>query len=158
MKICKVRNVNLPTRGNPDKDGLGVSRSAGIDFYLPNDRTVEIGPGDDALIPSGIVAEIPEGYMMMMADKSGRATRNKLMVGAKIIDEDYEGEIHLHVFNLGETEVTLYPGEKVCQGILVPVAYEDIEIVEDRKLLHVGRKSQRGTGGFGSTGLSSEKQ
>lgn len=90
MKIVKVRNVKTPTRGT----GL----SAGLDFYIPDDfEAKQIWPGESINIPSGIKARIPRGCALIMFNKSGIATKYQLQVGACVVDEDYQGEIHLHV-------------------------------------------------------------
>jgi dUTP pyrophosphatase len=141
MKIVRTRDVKLPSRG--------TSRSAGIDFFVPNDQEpVMLLPGEDALIPSGIRANVPSGYMLMAANKSGVATKSKLIKGAEIVDEDYTGEIHIHVFNNGNNSVLINPGTKLMQFILVPVNYEGVEEVDQLD----NTESERGDKGFGSTG------
>lgn len=146
MKFSKVRKVKSPERG--------TEKSAGIDFFVPEDlahnSVLNIPPGGDALIPSGIKVNIPEGFMLMGADKSGVCTRKKLIVGAKIVDEDYQGEMHIHVINVGNAPVSINFGDKIAQFIIVPVSYvQPIEVSEDILFEEV---SQRGAGGFGSTG------
>ena len=92
MKIAKVRNVKTPTRGT-----VG---SAGIDFYIPNDYPANlctVNPGERFFIPSGIKANVPEGYALIAMNKSGVALKKSLMVGACVVDSDYQGEIHLHL-------------------------------------------------------------
>lgn len=168
LKFFKVRDVKSPVRG--------TDKSAGIDFFIPNDfceNCKVIMPGDDILIPSGIIAKIPEGYMLMAADKSGIAPstialkgclmRNKtpeivssLVVGAKIIDEDYPGEIHIHVINVGNDMVSLKPGMKIVQFILVPVFYAAPEEVSSFEEL--GFQLSNRTGGFGSTNDKKDEQ
>lgn len=163
MKYCKVRDVKSPNRG--------TSKSAGIDFFIPNDFEERLLlPGQDILIPSGIKAEIPEGYMLMGADKSGIATSGVacvlagrepkakkdtdaavIIVGAKIVDEDYQGEIHIHLFNAGLGAAYLKPGMKISQFILVPVLYAELEEVPEENLFK--EKSERGDEGFSSTGI-----
>lgn len=151
MKVFRTRDVKLPARG--------TERSAGLDFYIPNDfESFWLSPGNSSVIPSGIVAEIPEGYMLKMCNKSGVCTRDLLVVGAEIIDEDYQGEIHLHVINVGRGTVVLHPGMKLVQGILIPVLYGGVEEVEFRDQLFTGRQSERGSGGFGSTGSGLEEE
>lgn len=159
MKISKVRDVRTPERG--------TEKSAGIDFFVPYDfvETV-LSPGTDLLIPSGIKANIPEGYMLMAAEKSGVVTTKQaaerigrtpkkdafvsvVILGAKIVDEDYQGEIHIHLVNIGDTYVIIKPGMKLAQFILVPVLYDSITEVPIDELF--AEKSQRGDGGFGST-------
>lgn len=159
MKIAKVRDVKTPVRG--------TSVSAGIDFFVPNNfKTTVVYPQCDLLIPSGIKAKIPEGFMLMAADKSGVVTSyaaaveagrtpkveafdSIVILGAKIVDEDYQGEIHIHLVNVGSHPVTIEPGMKIAQFILVPVLYENVEIVPENELFIT--ESERGDGGFGST-------
>ena len=159
FKFLKVRDVKGPERGS--------ALSAGIDFFIPNDfENALVMPGDDCLIPSGIIAKIPHGYMLMGADKSGIATSayaklkcgiklkdgmptSSLIIGAKIIDEDYPGEMHIHVINVGHNDVVLKPGMKIAQFILVPVSYECPEEVSSFEELNI-IKTER-TGGFSST-------
>lgn len=162
MKIYKVRDVKTPTRG--------TSKSAGIDFYVPNSfKQTLLSPHCDILIPSGIKANIGEGLMLMGAEKSGVTTSNQAVVaagrmpkedgylsatilGAKIVDEDYQGEIHIHIINTGDHDIVITPGKKIAQFILVPVRYDDIEEVATEEELFSGIETERGEGGFGSTG------
>lgn len=159
MKIAKVRDVKTPVRG--------TEKSAGIDFFVPNDfNTVVLRPGRDLLIPSGIKAAVPKGFMLMAAEKSGVVTSKKaaiiagrtpkpaaynsiVILGAKIVDEDYQGEIHIHLINVGDAPVVIKPGTKISQFILVPVSYDDVEVVPEEQLF--SEITKRGDGGFGST-------
>jgi dUTP pyrophosphatase len=160
MKIARVRDVKLPQRG--------TEKSAGLDFFIPNDfmETV-VKPGEDILIPSGIKMDVPEGYMLMAAEKSGVVTSSyaclkagrkpkidafdsNLILGAKIVDEDYQGEIHIHLINVGNQEVFLKPGMKITQFILVPVFYDYVIEVDEPRLFT--ETSKRGDGALGSTG------
>lgn len=161
LKFAKVRDVKSPVRG--------TSKAAGIDFFVPNlgNKGLVINPGTDLLIPSGIKMEIPEGYMLMAADKSGVVTtkwaclgagvtpkaeafESVIIIGAKIVDEDYQGEIHIHVVNVGKAKVHIKSGMKIAQFILVPVSYMGLEEVPETKLFT--RSSARGEGALGSTG------
>lgn len=159
MKYSKVRDVKSPERG--------TKLSAGTDFFVPNDfKEAAINPGCDLLIPSGIVAKLPKGYMLMAADKSGVVTSRRacliadrtpkkdafdsiIIVGAKIVDEDFQGEIHIHLINVGCETVVIKPGMKIAQFILVPVSYESFEEVPRNELF--SNVSERGAGCFGST-------
>lgn len=159
MKFTKVRNVKSPERG--------TEGSAGIDFFIPEDFKIhKLFGGDDILIPSGIKAKIPNGFMLMAADKSGIVTtgeaqktarrtpkenafNSSIIIGAKIVDQDYQGEIHIHLINVGNDPVILKPGMKIAQFILVPVFYDDLEEVSETELFT--KTSSRGSGGFGST-------
>ena len=147
MKIAKIRDVKTPTRG--------TSGSAGIDFYVPNDYPNElctIKPGERYFIPSGIKANVPVGYALIAMNKSGVALKKSLMVGACVVDSDYQGEIHLHLINAGTRDITIEPGDKLTQFLLVPVDHCDIILTEEPFLFD--EESTRGAGGFGSTGVS----
>lgn len=142
MKISKCRAVKTPSRG--------TSQSAGIDFYVPEDFTTSVlQPGESVLIPSGIKVQVPNGYMLTAFNKSGVATKQGLSIGACVVDEDYEGEIHLHLINTSNFNTLIEPGKKIAQFILIPVNYENVEVVEELE----SRNTQRGAGGFGSTGV-----
>lgn len=148
MKIARIKDVKMPTRG--------TSRSAGLDFYTPNNMLqTELSPGEGANIPSGIKVRIPAGFALIVANKSGIALNKGLQVGACIIDEDYQGEVHLHVVNISGSATVINPGEKLVQMLLVPVSYEDAEEVSPEELWAEPEiiVSERGEGGFGSTGL-----
>lgn len=157
MKFSKVRDVKSPTRG--------TSKSAGIDFFVPNfKQSIWLNPHTDVLIPSGIKASIPENHMLMAAEKSGVVTSAEaarkagrkakqgafntvVVLGAKIVDEDYQGEIHIHLVNIGNEAVEIKPNTKIAQFILIPVNYDDLEEVDESELFT--DKTERGDGGFG---------
>ena len=146
MKISKIRNVKTPRRG--------TEGSAGIDFFVPDDypnslRRVE--PGERFFIPSGIKANVPTGYALIAMNKSGVALKKGLMVGACVVDSDYQGEIHLHLVNTSNKSVTIEPGEKLTQFLLIPVDHSMVEVVDPNDLFE--DETERGAGGFGSTGV-----
>lgn len=157
LKFAKVRDVKTPTRG--------TEGSAGIDFYVPNDfNTVVLqNYGEDVLIPSGIKANIPKGKALVAFNKSGVATKLGLSVGAQVVDCDYQGEIHLHLKytspNIesngtccGEVQpVRIKPGMKIVQFLLLDVDHQPVVVVEEADLYET--ETERGTGGFGSTGV-----
>ena len=142
MKISKVKNVKTPVRGTPE--------SAGVDFFVPEGIFANLSPGQACLIPSGIKADVPKGYALVAFNKSGVAAKKQLYVGACVVDEDYQGEIHINLTNVGSEPVEINPGEKIIQFILLPVFYDIIEEVSLENLYE--QESIRGAGGFGSTG------
>ncbi len=146
MKLLKIRDVKTPNRG--------TEKSAGIDFFIPNDYpSTEIHPGKSVLIPSGIKANIPEGCAFIAYNKSGVATKKNLIVGASVVDEDYQGEIHIHLTNVGTESTSIHPGDKIIQLLVMPVFYEPVEVVDSVEELYDGKTTDRGEGGFGSTGV-----
>ena len=142
MKFSKVRDVKSPVRGH--------ERDAGIDFFVPNDGdTYCISSGNSVLIPSGIKVNVPKGFALIAFNKSGIAVKKNLYAGACVVDEDYQGEIHLHLTNVGYEDVWLSPGDKVLQFLLIPIFYSKPEEVEFKDLYK--EETDRGEGGFGST-------
>ena len=138
LKIELVdHNAKMPTRG--------TAESAGLDLYTPYALSIE--PGTDILIPLGLKVEFPKGFAMVVVEKSGIATKKKMDLGAKLIDSDYRGICHVHLFNNGSDVVTFDAGDKVAQAIIVPVwTGQPIEVDS------VNSDTERGAGGFGSTG------
>lgn len=158
MKITKIREVKTPTRG--------TECSAGLDFYVPAGIRLCMLPGDDVLIPSGIKVEVPHGYALIAHNRSSMATstralkyaglkvnpnstRGCVVVGACVVDEDYQGEIYIHLINVGRCAETIIAGMKVVQLVLTPVSYEGVEVVDEEELFN--QATERGKGGFGST-------
>ena len=145
MKFLKIRSVKTPNRGTP--------QSAGIDFFIPDEYPkTEILPNTSILIPSGIKANVPKGHAFIANNKSGVATKKNLIVGACVVDEDYQGEIHIHLINVGTSLIEIEPGDKIIQFLLTPVIYEPVEMVNTIEELYNGNTTERGNGGFGSTG------
>jgi dUTP pyrophosphatase len=161
MKIVKVRDVKTPTRGT---DG-----SAGIDLYIPNMFPIKVegsgyvpmgesmilDPGKSVLIASGIKANVPIGHALIVMNKSGIAVKHGLLVGACVIDEDYTGEIHIDLKNVTNKPVKLNTGDKITQLVCVPVNYVNISVVDSEEDCFGDKleTTERGAGGFGSTGV-----
>jgi|TARA_R110000796_G_C14528258_1_gene431564 dUTP pyrophosphatase len=142
MKYTKTREVRSPNRGTPG--------SAGIDFYIPVGFDQKIGPGCSALVPTGIKVNIPDSTMLQVCNKSSIAVKKGLLVGAEIIDFDYQGEIFINVWNVSNLTVTLTSGSKLAQLILVPILFPTLERVEEENLYE--EITSRGDGALGSTG------
>lgn len=143
LKFIKTKEVKSPVRGH-DTD-------AGIDFFIPEDfeRTMLV-PGEDVCIDSGIKVIVPRGYALIFKEKSGVALKKKLTIGACVVDSDYRGVVHLHLFNNGTEEVILEAGDKITQGLVVPISLcKPEEITEEEYNTY---DTERGEGGFGSTG------
>ena len=144
LKFCKVREVKSPTKAH--------SNDAGIDFYIPNDFDEWVMPHSDVLIPSGIKVCIPDGYCLIAHDKSGVAAKLKLHVFGGVIDQQYSGEIVIGLFNNNDESVHLVPGQKIVQFCLLPVPQVEITEVDENEYKRLMENSDRGEGGFGSTG------
>jgi len=146
MKFLKIRDVKTPTRG--------TSQSAGIDLYIPNNfQYTELKPGDSCLIPSGLRVNVPQDHVFIAMNKSGIATKRGLQVGACVIDEDYQGEIHIHLTNVSNKYAAIDAGDKIVQCLLMPIVYDGVEVVNNEEELYSGKITERASGGFGSTGV-----
>jgi dUTP pyrophosphatase len=140
MKICKIKSVKNPLRS--------TEGSAGIDFFVPeNIHEIKIMPHEDILIPSGIKVQLKKSTALLAVSKSGIATKNKLAIGACLIDEDYTGEIHLHVYNFSNEIQFIKGGQKLVQFIYINYIKDDIELVDEIKYEFTERNDR----GFGST-------
>lgn len=148
LKFIKVREVRTPEYGTPG--------SAGIDFFVPDDFEKKIiFSGEAVLIPSGIKAKVPDGFALIAHNKSGIAVNSRLQVGADVVDSDYQGEIHIHVYNSGTQyhAAEILPKMKLIQFLLTPV--EKASLVECSAIEEVFPvQTVRGEGGFGSTNVS----
>lgn len=151
VRFSKIRDVATPAYGT---DG-----SAGLDMFVPNDmewETITVVPGDSINIPSGIKLEVPFGHAFVTHNKSGVALKKSLIVGATVIDSDYQGEVHIHVINVGTHSQVIKRGEKLIQLLLVPLVQAFLWQVEESMLYPV--KTKRSDGGFGSTGTGVNQQ
>ncbi len=118
---------------------------AGMDLF--SNETLSLQPNERKLISTGISMAIPKGYVGLIWDKSGLASKHGLKTMAGVIDSGYRGEIKILVHNLSNKPYTIESGNKVAQMLIQPV--------EQKQLLEVSEldETNRGEGGFGSTGL-----
>jgi len=131
----------------------GTGGSAGIDLFVPNDQeSIVLEPGQSAFIPAGIKARVPSGHALVAMNKSGIAAKKSLMVGACVIDEDYTGEIHIDLKNVGDIAQSVNPGDKIVQLLCLPVNYVNVEEATSEEETFGDLVTDRGEGGFGSTG------
>lgn len=141
VKIKKLReNARLPHRGS--------AAAAGYDLYACIDEPVSIEPYVTAMIGTGISAAIPEGYFGAVVARSGLAAKQGLRPAncIGICDSDYRGEYIVAMHNdSGETR-TVQPGDRIAQLVVMPFLAVDFEEAEELD------GTERGAGGFGSTG------
>ena len=147
LKVFRLRHTaKLPKRAH---DG-----DAGMDFYYcrPKDgaKSLPIHPGETTMFPTGIKAEIPKGYMLEIKNKSSVAAKKQLLVGACVIDSGYDGEIFINLHNVGKQTHWFSDGDKVAQGVLIPISL--CKVIEVDNPDGLNENSTRGTGALGSTG------
>lgn len=123
--------------------------SAGLDLRACLDAPLTLKPGQTELIKTGLSIHIADPSLAaMILPRSGLGHKHGIVLGnlVGLIDSDYQGELMVSCWNRGQTEFTIEVGERIAQLVLVPVVQADFEVVS------VFDASQRGDGGFGSTG------
>ena len=122
--------------------------SSGMDIAAHIEENIIINPGEKALVPTGFSLAIPNGYEVQIRPRSGLATRKSVTVlnTPGTIDADYRGEIKVILINLGKDKFIIENGKRIAQMVVCPVAQVQLEEVEELS------ETDRGSGGFGSTG------
>ncbi|MBR9872102.1 MAG: dUTP diphosphatase [Gammaproteobacteria bacterium] len=123
--------------------------SAGLDLRACLKEPLTLAPGDTHLIPTGLSVHIADPALAaMILPRSGLGHKHGIVLGnlVGLIDSDYQGELMVSCWNRGQTEFTIEIGERLAQMVLVPVVQADFEVVSEFNA------SDRGEGGFGSTG------
>jgi dUTP pyrophosphatase len=123
--------------------------SAGIDLRACIDHNMVIQPGQTELVPSGIAIHLNDPhYAAMILPRSGLGHKHGIVLGnlVGLIDSDYQGQIFVSLWNRGQQPFTLMPMERMAQMVIVPIVQMHLNIVDEFP------ESERGAGGFGSTG------
>lgn len=147
-----MKNIDLKILDPRMKDQLpayGTPGSAGLDLRACIDEAITIQPGETVLIPTGLAIHIGDpAYAAMILPRSGMGHKNGIVLGnlVGLIDSDYQGQLMISTWNRGQNDFTLNPMERLAQLIIVPVLQVGFNIVEEFG------ESERGEGGFGSTG------
>mgnify|MGYP000032124305 FL=1 len=134
------KNVTLPK--------YETNGSSGMDLAANIENEIEIGPGKTAIIPTGLAVSIPKNFEIQIRPRSGLAAKNQISVlnTPGTIDADYRGELKVILINLGKEKFKIEKGLRIAQMVLCPViraSLKEVDILEE---------TERGTGGFGSTG------
>jgi dUTP pyrophosphatase len=144
LKIKRLENFRgeIPKYETPD--------SSGFDVRSCLSETINLSPGERALIPTGLSFEIPSGFEIQVRPRSGLAIKRGLtLVNAPgTIDADYRGELKIIIINLGQEPFEIKDQERVAQCVLAPIV--QAELISSENL----SQTDRGSGGFGSTGLN----
>ena len=139
----------------PHGEGLALpayqtEHAAGLDLLaaVPEDKPIQLAPGDRVLVPTGLAIALPVGYEAQVRPRSGLAIKHGLTVlnSPGTIDADYRGEIGVPLINHGRETFTIRRGERIAQMVVAPVVQVAFESVGELP------PSARGAGGFGSTG------
>jgi dUTP pyrophosphatase len=150
----KIKVVRLPHARDLPLPVYQTSGAAGMDLLaaIGTQRTVVLKPRSRALIPTGLVLELPPGYEAQVRPRSGLALRNGVTVlnAPGTIDSDYRGEVGVILINLGEAPFTIERGARIAQLVIHRV--ERATLIETME----AAATTRGSGGFGSTGIGAK--
>ena len=140
-------NVTYPQRSNPSDAGLDI-------FFSPlNSEEVRVVPGQSVVLETGLKFGVPHGYMLEVKNRSSVASKRSLLVGACVIDSGYQNQVFVNLHNVGNEVQTIKPGDKIAQVVMVPVIHFRPCLTDEQELYSFPISiSDRGMGGFGSTG------
>lgn len=146
----RVKVVRLPHGRDLPLPAYQSEGAAGIDLLAAVEKALTLRPGARALVPTGLILELPQGYEAQVRPRSGLAFRRGITVlnTPGTIDSDYRGEVQVLLVNLGDKPFAVARGERIAQ--LVVQRVERIELSETAKTT----STRRGAGGFGSTGMA----
>ncbi len=140
--------VKIVTRSAFDLPRYETPLSAGMDVRANIEESIVLGPLERAMIPTGLYVELPPGYELQVRPRSGLAIKHGITVlnTPGTVDADYRGELKAILVNLSSEPFEIRPGERIAQYIVARHERVEWEVVEELS------ETERGTGGFGSTG------
>ena len=147
-----MKNIDVKILDPRMKDQLpayATAGSAGLDLRACLDAPLTIEPGATHLIPTGLAIHLADpGYAAVILPRSGLGHKHGIVLGnlVGLIDSDYQGQLMVSTWNRGDTAFVLNPMERLAQLVIVPVLQVGFNVVEEFG------DSERGAGGFGSTG------
>ena len=112
------------------------------------DSYAQVNPGTPTVIRTGLAFEIPDGYVMLIFSRSGHGFKNDIRLAncVGVIDSDYRGELRVALYNESDTDYVIHDGDRIAQLMVLPVVQPTLEFVDELD------ETERGAGGFGSTG------
>ena len=147
--------VKVDIRHLPHGEGLArpayqSAHAAGLDLVaaVPDDAPLTLGPGKYALVPTGLTIALPPGYEAQVRPRSGLAAKHGITVlnSPGTVDADYRGEICVLLINHGDAPFPIRRGERIAQMVIAAVTQAELVAVAELSA------TERGSGGFGSTG------
>ena len=144
IKIKRIENGKLPE--------YKTTGSAGADCYARIEKEIILNENEIVTVPLGFAVEIPEGYEMQIRPRSGLAKKNKMVAILGTIDSDYRGEVCAILINHSRSIFIVKPNDRIAQAVVCPVIRAEWNLTDELS------ETERGEGGFGSTGISYEKK
>ena len=137
MKIKLDKGAHMPTRAH--------ETDAGLDLYCPEGQAQIVPAKESAIFDTGVHIELPNGTVGFLKSKSGLNVKHGI-VSEGVIDVGYTGSIKVKLYNHSGYDYKVLPGDKITQLVILPILTPDIELVDSLS------ETDRGEGGFGSTG------
>ena len=147
--MTDVKLLQLPHGKDLPLPEYATTHSAGVDLMAAINADITLAPMQRTLIPTGIAIALPDGFEAQIRPRSGLALKNgiSLVNTPGTIDADYRGEIKVLIINFGQDNFTVTRGMRIAQMIIAPVTRVRFQVEESLD------ETQRGAGGFGSTGV-----
>ncbi len=148
MSALRVQVKRLPNYGGLDLPTYATAHSAGMDLLAANDGSRSLSPGERGMVSTGIAISLPPGFEAQIRPRSGLALKHGVTVlnSPGTIDDDYRGEIAVILINHGTETFMVERGMRIAQMVIGPVkqtVWDEVSVLSE---------SERGDGGFGSTG------
>ena len=150
MQNLQVKILNAKIGKDIPMPSYSTPGSAGMDLRACLEESLDLAPAETSLIPTGVAIFVADpGYAALILPRSGLGHKHGIVLGnlVGLIDSDYQGELMISAWNRGSSNFTIGPGDRIAQLIVVPVQQVEFSIVSEFL------STERGTGGFGSSGL-----
>lgn len=151
MQSLQVKILNSRIGNDIPLPSYSTPGSAGMDLRACVDESLNLAPAETSLIPTGIAIFVADpGYAAVILPRSGLGHKHGIVLGnlVGLIDSDYQGELMISAWNRGTSNFTIEPGDRIAQLVVVPVQQVELSVVSEFST------TDRGAGGFGSSGLS----
>tara|TARA_B110000914_G_C15321912_1_gene380614 strand:+ start:314 stop:769 length:456 start_codon:yes stop_codon:yes gene_type:complete len=150
MQNLQVKILNAKIGKDIPMPSYSTPGSAGMDLRACLEESLNLAPAETSLIPTGVAIFVADPrYAALILPRSGLGHKHGIVLGnlVGLIDSDYQGELMISAWNRGSSNFTIEPGDRIAQLIVVPVQQVEFSIVSEFL------STERGTGGFGSSGL-----
>ena len=150
MQNLQVKILNAKIGKDIPMPSYSTPGSAGMDLRACLEESIDLAPAETSLIPTGVAIFVADPrYAALILPRSGLGHKHGIVLGnlVGLIDSDYQGELMISAWNRGSSNFTIEPGDRIAQLIVVPVQQVEFSIVSEFL------STERGTGGFGSSGL-----
>jgi len=150
MSSTNIQVKKLPNFGDLPLPAYATTHSAGMDLCAAITQDIVLKPMERKLVPTGLAIALPDGFEAQVRPRSGLALKNGVTVANApgTIDADYRGEVCVILINLGTEDFVVTPGARIAQMVIAEYARANWQVTDELS------DTDRGTGGFGSTGVT----